>query len=91
MRVRVSSLYQPVEEPSPEVTHRTREKMLEMWEAALLSIGFLDERNRDHMMHGVRRIFSRGPLMENDVRILMGIASQASWVADELRKHRDFS
>ena len=86
-----SGLYQPVEEPSPEVPHHRRERMLEMWESALLNIGFLDEGSRLHMMQGVRRIFSRGRLMENDVRILMGIASQASWVADELRKYRDFS
>lgn len=86
-----SGLYQPVEEPSPEAPHSQREKMLAMWEEAMLNIGFLDEVNRAHMMHGIRRIFSRGRLMENDVRILMGIASQASWVADELRKFRDFS
>jgi len=31
------------------------------------------------MMLGVRRIFARGALSEDDVRILMGIARQALW------------
>lgn len=83
--------YEPVREASPESTIEQREKMLEIWEKSLRNIGFMEEDEASHMMQGVRRIFSRGPLTDRDVRILMGIASQANWVADELRKYRDFS
>lgn len=77
-------------ERSPEATSVQRERMYEFWEKALLNIGFMDNDTSDHMMQGVRRILSRGSLTDRDVRILMGIARQTDWVADELRKHRDF-
>jgi len=32
-------------------------------------------------MLGLRRVFARGALSEDDVRILMGIARQTSWYA----------
>jgi tRNA C32,U32 (ribose-2'-O)-methylase TrmJ len=36
------------------------------------------------MMLGLRRIFSRAPLTEDDVRILLGIARQTLWKAGQV-------
>jgi tRNA C32,U32 (ribose-2'-O)-methylase TrmJ len=45
------------------------------------------------MMLALRRILGRGPLTEDDVRILMGIAKQSIWAAghpkSELRDRGD--
>ena len=83
--------YEPPSEDSPPATADLRQRMLARWERMLLSIGFMDAETAEHMMAGVRRIFSRGTLTDRDVRILLGIAQQADWCAEELRKHREFS
>jgi tRNA C32,U32 (ribose-2'-O)-methylase TrmJ len=36
------------------------------------------------MMLGLRRVLTRGTLTENDVKIMMGLARQASWAAKHL-------
>ena len=35
------------------------------------------------MMLGIRRIFGRGQLSEDDVSILMGVARQSMWAAKQ--------
>ena len=42
-------------------------------------IHFCEDEKRDHMMLGLRRVLTRGSLTENDVKIMMGLARQASW------------
>ncbi len=76
-----AGVYEPAGEKTPECPTRTREHMFAMWREMLLAIGFMDEEKADHMMLGVRRIFCRAPLTEDDVRILMGIARQTMWKA----------
>jgi tRNA/rRNA methyltransferase len=71
-------------ELSPEASSAMREKMFEMWRDALLGIGFMKGDKADHMMMGLRRIFSRGKLTEKDIRILVGIARQIRWAGDQL-------
>ena len=66
-------------EKSPLADSGQKERMLALWEEALLAIGFMQPDKARHMMLGVRRIFARGALSEDDVRILMGIARQALW------------
>lgn len=78
-------------ERSAVSTSDQRERMLDFWDRALRNTGFMDNDTGDHMMQGVRRIFSRGTLTDKDVRILMGIARQADWCATELKKYRDFT
>jgi tRNA C32,U32 (ribose-2'-O)-methylase TrmJ len=46
----------------------------------------MQEQKADHMMLGLRRIFSRGQLSENDVRIMLGVARQTQWCAREMRR-----
>lgn len=75
--------YEPIGEKTLECATKTREHMFKMWREMLLKIGFMEEEKADHMMLGVRRIFSRAPLTEDDVRILMGIARQTMWKAQQ--------
>jgi TrmH family RNA methyltransferase len=80
-------------EKSPEASSALRERMFAMWRKSLLTIGFREEAKADHMMLALRRILGRGPLTEDDVRILMGIAKQSIWAAghpkSELRDRGD--
>ena len=71
-------------ERSPECPSAMREAMFDKWRRALLGIGFMSDETADHMMLGLRRIFSRGPLTEKDVQILLGVASQTLWAARQL-------
>jgi tRNA/rRNA methyltransferase len=82
----MSGLWEPVLEKSPEAPSAMRERMYELWRAALLTIGFMKEDKADHMMLGIKRVFGRGLLTVNDIRILTGMARQARWAGDELRK-----
>ncbi len=76
-----AAVHEPLQEKTPECSTRAREQMFRMWREMLLEIGFMEEEKADHMMLGIRRIFSRAPLTEDDVRILMGIARQTMWKA----------
>ncbi len=73
--------YEPPQEKSPEAPAALRERMFGLWRDTLLEIGFMKPDKADHMMLGLRRILARGPLTTDDVRILMGMARQASWAA----------
>lgn len=86
-----SGVFEPKEEKSPEAASAMREQMFAMWEQALLEIGFMEEDKARHMMLGVRRIFARGRLTEDDVRILMGIARQTRWCAAQRGDRRSES
>lgn len=68
----------PVEKSGPACL-ALRERMASMWRDMLLDAGFMDAQNADHMMQGIRRIFSRGALTVDDVNILMGVARQVEW------------
>ena len=74
-----SGTFEPPLEKSPECPTATREHMFKMWREMLLEIGFMNDQQADHMMLGIRRIFSRTPLTTDDVNILMGIARQMEW------------
>jgi len=78
-----AGIFEPLGEKSAAAPSRMKELMFAMWEKALLDIGFMEPDKKHHMMLGVRRIFSRGKLTEDDVRILMGIARQAAWCAGQ--------
>ena len=76
--------YEPPAERSPEAPSAMREAMFAKWRRALLGIGFMTDDTADHMMLGIRRIFSRGQLTEKDVQILLGVAAQTLWAARQL-------
>jgi len=81
-----AEVFEPLGEKSVEANFSMKELMFGMWEEALLKIGFMEPDKARHMMLGVRRIFSRGKLTEDDVRILMGIARQTLWCAGQNKK-----
>lgn len=76
-------------EKSVEAPSGIRERMFGLWRETLLKVGFMEDDKADHMMHGLRRILSRGTLTEDDVRILMGIARQTAWAVDNGRTKRE--
>ena len=78
--------YVHVGEKSEDATGLMRERMFEMWEQMLLGTGFMEIEKAQHMMLGIRRIFGRGQLSEDDVSILMGVARQSMWAASQGRK-----
>ncbi len=81
-----SGEFKPPVERSPEAKSKQREHLFELWRQALLDIGFMEERKANHMMLGLRRILSRGPMTDSDLRILMGIVRQTLWIARQARE-----
>ncbi|MCU0858107.1 MAG: RNA methyltransferase [Pontiellaceae bacterium] len=84
-----SPAYEPPAECSPEADGAMRERLYAAWSAMMLETGFCEKEKLDHMMLGLRRIFSRGKLTGNDVKILMGLAKQSRWVAAALQRERE--
>ena len=78
--------YEPPEECSPEADGQMRERLYAAWESMMLETGFCEKEKLDHMMLGLRRIFSRGKLTVNDAKILLGLAKQSRWVASERQR-----
>jgi tRNA/rRNA methyltransferase len=76
--------FEPPEEKAPPAPSELRERMFMIWRDMMLKVGFMKEEKAEHMMLGLRRVFSRGAVTVDDVNILMGIARQASWAADHL-------
>ena len=79
-----SNTFEPPQERSAECPSAMREAMFAKLRKALLDIGFMTPDTADHMMLGIRRILSRGTLTEKDVQILLGMASQTQWAANQL-------
>ncbi len=73
--------YEVPQEKSMPATAAARNHMMAMWRRMLLLTGFMEDDKADHMMQGFQRIFSRGAVTDDDVRILMGVARQAEWAA----------
>ncbi len=62
------------------------EAMYEQLEAALRTIGFLQDENARHMMFRMRRLLGRTGLERSDVGILRGIARQIAWLGKKCEK-----
>jgi TrmH family RNA methyltransferase len=80
-----SGKYVPEKEKSPEASMELRERMFRAWREAMVKTGFADEIRVEHMMFGLKRIFSRGAVTEDDVSILMGLARQVVWCASNMK------
>jgi TrmH family RNA methyltransferase len=80
-----SGQFRLADEKTPPASHLFRERMFDCWEQTMKDIQFCPDEKLDHMMLGLRRILSRGELSENDVKIMMGLARQASWAANHSR------
>jgi TrmH family RNA methyltransferase len=88
LRAGDAAAYTPPAESSPEADSALRERLYAAWSGMMLETGFCEPEKLDHMMLGLRRIFSRGKLTVNDTKILMGLAKQSRWVAAELARRR---
>ncbi|MFU8780188.1 MAG: RNA methyltransferase [Kiritimatiellia bacterium] len=73
--------YAPPVEKSPPAESALRERMFSIWYDLLLDIGFMKEDKATHMMQGIRRVMGRGALTKDDVQIMMGVARQMRWAA----------
>lgn len=80
-----SGTYVPEKEKSNEASLELKERMFRAWKEAMVKTGFADEIRVEHMMFGLKRIFSRGAVTEDDVSILMGLARQVVWCASNMR------
>ena len=81
-----SGRFSPSEERAEEASSDLRERMFALWREMMIETGFTHRQKLDHMMMGLRRIFSRGRLTVPDVKILMGLAKQSIWVAQRKRE-----
>jgi len=82
-----SQQFEPSEERYPAASSELRERMFAMWRQALLDVDFMPPEKADHMMMGLRRIFSRATLTTADIQILMGMARQTQWAANQMEQH----
>ena len=81
-----AGVFQPSEEKAEEADSELRERMFDVWREMMIKTEFTHEQKLEHMMMGLRRIFSRGKLTVPDVKILMGLAKQSIWVTNQLKK-----
>ncbi|MDZ8119960.1 RNA methyltransferase [Pontiella agarivorans] len=82
-------IFQPSEESAEEANSDLRERMFDLWREMMTETQFVHDQKLDHMMMGLRRIFNRGKLTVPDCKILMGLAKQSMWVADQWRKEQN--
>ena len=68
---------------------KSMEKMYGHMEDSLMSCGFLNPQNPDHIMRAFRRIFGRAGLNEREVRILRGLWSQIDSLNNRLPGPQD--
>ncbi|HEY5654167.1 MAG TPA: RNA methyltransferase [Pontiella sp.] len=81
-----ADIFQPSAEKAEEADTALRERMFSMWREMMTETEFVHEQKLDHMMMGLRRIFSRGKLTVPDCKILMGLAKQSLWVSEQWKK-----
>ena len=75
-----SGAYQPPHEKAPPAPQAQKMQLMKNWQIMLRDIGFIaDEKQTEHMMQGIHRIFSRGVVTRDDAAILLGVARQALW------------
>ncbi len=81
-----SGVFQPSGETALEADAALRERMFAMWRNMMIKTEFVHDQKLDHMMMGLRRIFNRGKFTVPDCKILMGLAKQSTWVANQWKK-----
>ena len=84
-----AGVFQPSEEKADEADSDLRERMFTAWREMMIETEFTHDQKLEHMMMGLRRIFSRGKLTVPDVKILMGLAKRSTWISDQWKKDRN--
>jgi len=72
----------------PRATAERLEFMFQRLQGALLSIGFLNPVNPEHIMFSIRRLLGEAALDDRDVRIFLAMARQMEWCAEAARRGR---
>ncbi len=72
----------------PRAAAERVEFMFQRLQAALLSIGFLNPVNPEHIMFSIRRLLGEAALDDRDVRIVLAMARQMEWCAEAARSGR---
>ncbi|MCF7848134.1 MAG: RNA methyltransferase [Kiritimatiellales bacterium] len=81
-----ADVFEPAEEKAEEASSELRERMFALWREMMIKTEFTHGQKLDHMMMGLRRIFTRGKLTVPDAKILMGLAKQSLWVKQQWDK-----
>lgn len=76
-----SGRYRPPQEKAPPAPQAQKAQLVKNWREMLTGIGFMGEKQSDHMMQGIHRVFSRGVQTRDDAAIMLGVARQALWAA----------
>jgi TrmH family RNA methyltransferase len=84
-----AEIFQSSEESADEACSELRERMFATWREMMIQTEFTHEQKLEHMMMGLRRIFSRGKLTVPDCKILMGLAKQSIWVSNQWKKDKN--
>lgn len=84
-----SGVFQPSEEKAEEADSLLRERLFAVWREMMIQTEFTHDQKLEHMMMGLRRIFTRGKLTVPDVKILMGLAKQSIWVANQWKNREN--
>jgi TrmH family RNA methyltransferase len=83
-----ASIFKPSEEKADEASSALRERMFASWRKMMVETEFTHDQKLEHMMMGLRRIFSRGKLTVPDVKILMGLAKRSIWISNQWKKEK---
>ncbi len=78
-----SGRYEPPHEKAPPAPQAQKQQLMKNWANMLLEIGFMKPVQTDHFMQGFHRVFSRGVFSRDDAALLLGVARQAIWAAQE--------
>ncbi len=81
-----AGIFSPAEESAPEADSALRERMFATWREMMIRTEFVHDQKLDHMMMGLRRIFTRSKLTVPDAKILLGLARQSIWVTEQWKK-----
>jgi TrmH family RNA methyltransferase len=84
-----AGVFEPSEESAPEAGSDLRERMFTMWREMMVATEFVHDQKLEHMMMGLRRIFNRGKLTVPDCKILMGLAKQSIYVANQWKQKQN--
>ena len=74
-----SGSYVAPHEKSAAAPQSVKMALAKNWATALTDIGFMSEKETEHMMQGVHRVFSRGVQTTDDASIMLGVARQMLW------------
>jgi tRNA/rRNA methyltransferase len=74
------------EDPATTAPFALQEQMFARLRQALEAIHFLHGDKADALMHGIRHLLGKARLTTMEVKLLLGLARQMTWIAERVRK-----